>query len=80
MRSAEGGRTVDPGRGIAAVYARLGWPFTREAGEKIAAYAQAKPKGAHGFHRSSLSEVGLDAAAERERFAFYTEHYGVREE
>lgn len=70
----------DPVATISEVYRRLGWPFTPEVGERIAEYAKAKPKGSRGVHQYSLEEVGLDAAAERERFSFYTEHYGVREE
>ena len=70
----------DPVTTISELYRRLGWSFTAQVGERIAEYARAKPKGSRGVHRYSLSEVGLDAAAERERFSFYTEHYGVREE
>ena len=53
---------------------------TAEVAEAIADYARAKPKGSRGVHRYSLEDVGIDAAAERERFSFYTRHYGVREE
>lgn len=70
----------DPVSSIAEVYAHLGWPFDPDLGERISEYVRAKPKGSRGAHRYSLSEVGLDAAAERERFSFYTQHYGVREE
>ncbi len=70
----------DPVSTIADVYARLGWAFTPEVGQAIAEYAREKPKGSRGVHRYSLEEVGLDAAVERERFSFYTDHYGVREE
>ena len=70
----------DPEATIEGVYDRLGWPFTPDAGKRIDDYAKAKPKGSRGVHRYSLEEVGLDAAAERERFSFYTRHYGVREE
>ncbi len=70
----------DPVTTIAEVYRRLGWRLTPEVGERIADYARAKPKGSHGVHRYSPEEMGLDAAAERERFSFYTGHYGVREE
>ena len=34
----------------------------------------------HGVHHYSLAEMGLDAAVERKRFAFYCEHFGVAEE
>lgn len=70
----------DPVGTVGAVYQRLGWEYTAEARERVGSYAEAKPKGSRGVHRYSLSEVGLDATTERERFAFYTRHFGVREE
>lgn len=70
----------DPVGTVGQVYERLGWEYTDDAKQRIDDYAKSKPKGSKGEHRYSLSEVGLDAAAERERFAFYTKHYVVREE
>jgi hypothetical protein len=46
----------------------------------VRAYVAAKPRGAHGAHRYGLSEMGLDAADLRERFAFYRERFDVPEE
>jgi hypothetical protein len=43
-------------------------------------YVTGKPRGAHGVHHYSLAEMGLDAAVERKRFAFYCDHFGVAEE
>ena len=43
-------------------------------------YATQKPKGSHGVHKYSLAEVGLAEDRERERFAFYLDHYRVAEE
>jgi hypothetical protein len=65
---------------IEAVYCRLDWPFSDGAARSIAEYAAGKPKGSRGEHHYSLENAGLDPAAERERFGFYTDHYGVREE
>ncbi len=70
----------DPERTIADVYERFGWAFDEGVRDRIAAYAAAKPKGSRGAHRYDLAEIGLDAAAERERFRAYTAHYGVAEE
>ena len=70
----------DPQGTVASVYRRLGWPFREGARERVAAYAAEKPKDSRGPHRYSLSEVGLDAREERERFAFYMAEYGVPEE
>ena len=43
-------------------------------------YVARKPRGARGAHRYSLAEFGLEPVAERRRFAFYCEHFGVTEE
>ncbi len=70
----------DPVGTVGEVYQRLGWDYSAEARKLIGDYAKAKPKGSRGVHRYSLSDAGLDAATERRRFAFYTRHFGVREE
>jgi hypothetical protein len=70
----------NPAASVEAVYRRLDWPFTDDVARGIAEYAARKPKGSRGEHHYSLEEAGLDAAAERRRFAFYTDHYGVRQE
>ena len=69
----------DPVATIEGVYGRLGWSFTEEARSAVSRYAASKPKGSRGVHRYSLDEIGLDGREERERFRFYTEHYGVTE-
>lgn len=70
----------DPAGTVAGVYAKLGWELTGEVRERIAAYARAKPKDSRGAHRYSLDEIGLDGSEERERYRFYTDHYGVAAE
>jgi len=70
----------DPVATVENVYQRLGWPFTDAVRRRVADYASSKPRGVHGVHRYSLAEVGLDAADERRRYAFYTDHYGIPEE
>ena len=69
----------DPVATVEGVYGRLGWSFTDEARSAVSRYAAGKPKGSRGVHRYSIDEVGLDEREERERFRFYTEHYGVAE-
>ncbi len=69
----------DPVGTVESVYQKLGWSFTEEARQQVANYAASKPKDSRGAHRYSLDEIGLDAAEERERFRFYTEHYGIAE-
>jgi hypothetical protein len=70
----------DPVAAVEGVYRKLGWALVGEAGERVAAYAAAKPKGSRGSHRYSLEQAGLDTAQERERFAFYMAHYGIEPE
>ena len=69
----------DPVGTVEDVYGRLGWSFTDEARSAVSRYAASKPKDSRGVHRYSLDEIGLDGREERERFRFYTEHYGVTE-
>ena len=69
----------DPVATVEGVYGRLGWSFTEQARSAVSRYAAGKPKGSRGVHRYSLDEIGLDGREERERFRFYTEHYGVTE-
>jgi len=70
----------DPVATVRGVYARLGWPFTPDVAARVADYAARKPRDAHGVHRYSADDFGLDAAELRESFGFYREHYGVAEE
>jgi hypothetical protein len=70
----------DPVGTVESVYRQLGWPFTSGIADRIAGYAASKPKGSRGEHRYSLDDAGLDAGTERERFGFYTSHYGIVEE
>jgi len=68
---------ADPAGTVERLYARLGWAFPERLRDAVAAYAAAKPRGARGAHRYELAEMGLDAATERERFAFYRERFDV---
>ena len=70
----------DPVATVEAVYRRLDWPFTDDVAQRVARYAESKPKGSRGEHRYSLEDAGLDPERERERFGFYVDHHGVREE
>ena len=70
----------DPVGTVAQVYERLGWPLPDAVQRGVADYVARKPRGSRGAHRYSLESVGLDAATERARYAFYTRHYGIPEE
>lgn len=70
----------DPVATVERLYRSLEWPFTGEVQSRIADYARRKPRGSRGVHRYSLASVGLDAEAERRRYAFYMDHYRVPRE
>lgn len=70
----------DPVKAIEGVYSQLGWPIEKDVRARIETYARNKPKGSRGTHAYSLADTGLDAAAERERYRFYMEHYGIASE
>jgi hypothetical protein len=67
----------DPVGTVERVYERLDRPFDAAVRARVRDYAAHKPKDSRGPHRYSLAEIGLDAAAERERFRFYTDRYGI---
>jgi hypothetical protein len=71
---------ADPAGAIERIYAALGWALPSGLPDAVRAYVAAKPRGARGAHRYGLSEMGLDAADLRERFAFYRERFDVPEE
>jgi len=71
---------ADPVGTVREVYRRLDWAFPDAVAEGVARYASARPRGAHGVHRYSIAGVGLEAAEERRRYAFYLERYGIAEE
>jgi hypothetical protein len=54
-----------------------GEPVDDAVRERIAAFAARNVRGKHGAIAYPLAAVGLDAAALRERFRFYSQHFGV---
>lgn len=71
---------TEPLAAIENIYERLGWDLDASTARAMADYLRRKPKGAHGEHRYTLEEMGLDAAAERRRFEFYRDRFRVPEE
>jgi len=69
-----------PGRAVVDIYEQLEWPRADDLAHRVNAYVAARPKGAHGEHRYSLEDFGLDALTERERFGDYRERFSVPEE
>jgi hypothetical protein len=70
----------DPVGTVAALYRHFGDSLDPGAACRIGRLVEAKPNGGYGAHRSRLEEYGLDAALERERFARYMAHFGIRPE
>jgi Sulfotransferase family len=70
----------DPVESLCNTYERLGlaWPTGHD--RVIRRYLEEKPKGKHGTHAYSLTDVGLDDQSVRETFKNYVAHYGIREE
>jgi Sulfotransferase family len=70
----------DPVGTAAALYQHFGENLTAEAGARIGHLVEVKPNGGYRAHGSRLEEYGLDAALERERYARYMAHFGIRPE
>jgi hypothetical protein len=59
------------------LYAFIGEPLTTQARERMQAWRDATPRDKHGDHLYDPAEFGLEPAALRERFRFYTERFKV---
>jgi hypothetical protein len=70
----------DPVGTVTALYAHFGDALHPDAAARIDRLVEAKPNGGYGAHGSRLEEYGLDAALERERYARYMAHFGIRPE
>jgi hypothetical protein len=70
----------DPVGTVAALYRHFGDTLQPDAAARIGRLIEAKPNGGYGAHGSRLEEYGLDAALERERYARYMAHFGIRAE
>jgi hypothetical protein len=67
----------DPVGTVSSMYRSLGRELAPEAAAAIAAYVEARPKGAFGVHGYDLDDLGLDGGELAERFAGYVERYGI---
>jgi hypothetical protein len=70
----------NPVQTVAALYRHFGDALTPDAAFRIGRLVEAKPHGGYRAHGSRLEEYGLDAALERERYARYMAHFGIRRE
>ena len=67
----------DPLVQIATLYRWLGEDLTDETRAAMLAWRAAMPRDKHGSHTYDPSEFGLDPAALRARFGFYTARFGL---
>ncbi len=70
----------DPIGAVAAVYERAGRTLSGPAADAMRAHLAERPKGRHGTHRYSLSEVGVDAGEVDERYGAYVERHRIPRE
>ena len=59
------------------LYDFLGEEFTPEARAAMEKWRSETPRDKHGRHEYNPGEFGLDTAALRERFRFYTDRFNV---
>ncbi len=71
---------ADPGSTLVGLCSRLGRLAPDDFAVTVADHVARRPKGAHGEHRYSLEDMGLDPARERERFRRYQQAYDVPDE
>ncbi len=62
---------------VRLIYRHFDMEFTTEAEAAMSRFLAQNPQNLHGVHRYSLGEFGLDGNAERGRFAFYTNFFGI---
>jgi hypothetical protein len=71
---------ADPFATIRAVYDRLGLELTGDTEARMRAFLAEHSHDAHGGHRYTWTDTGLDEGEWRERARRYTEHFGVAAE
>ncbi len=67
----------DPFPVLEQLYAFLGEEYSPEARARMEAWRRDTPRDKHGIHEYHPEEFGLDKAALRERFRFYSDRFGV---
>jgi hypothetical protein len=67
----------DPFPVLDRLYAFLGEEFTAEARARMEVWRRDTPRDKHGGHSYDAADFGLESAALRERFRFYSERYEV---
>lgn len=67
----------DPVTMVRRIYQHFGLDLSPAAEQRMSGFLAENPPGKHGKHSYTLERFGLDPAAERERYRFYQEYYGV---
>jgi hypothetical protein len=68
---------ADPMGTVRSVYDFLGLDLVPSVERRLQAWQRANRTGAHGAHRYTAAQFGLDTARLRDEFRFYTEHFDV---
>jgi hypothetical protein len=71
---------ADPVAAVEELYTTVGRTLTADARQRMAAWLADNRQHKHGVHRYAAEDFGLDVAALRQRFDFYYERYGVRQD
>ncbi|TGD71093.1 sulfotransferase [Mangrovimicrobium sediminis] len=67
----------DPFATLERLYAFLGEEFTAETRDRIVQWRRETPRGKHGEHTYDAADYGIELGALGERFAFYSERFGL---
>jgi len=67
----------DPYPVLGGLYAFLGEELTAEARSRMEIWRRNKPRDERGYQRTDMAEFGFERDRLHERFAFYTERFGV---
>jgi hypothetical protein len=65
---------------VRSIYANFGLALSAEAEARMRRFLAENPRDKHGAHRYGIGFAGLDAAAERRRYAAYQERYAIPSE
>lgn len=67
----------DPLAVVRSLYRHFEMPLTNGAERAMLRFLEQNPQNKHGVHRYTLKDFGLDSAAEKRRFQFYTDYFGI---
>ncbi len=67
----------DPLNVVKCIYSHFGMELTSESEEAMRGFMEKNPQNKNGIHAYKLEDYGLELESERQRFRFYTEHFGI---